>query len=128
MYYHSNMSYRRQSLLTRNLARRLLGSSRSQQLPLGGIWRQLALIESCQQMYTQLKVYRQSHSLTAYNWVKYCQMLTSETASKKSPRRVPCVLVTEQLLSYFRLSLCSLLSLLSSLCMEGIADFRNLLL
>ena len=48
---------------TRTTARRLLGSSRSQQLQLGSICRQLALIEICQQMYTQLKVYRQSHCI-----------------------------------------------------------------
>ena len=48
---------------TRNSARRLLGSSRRQQLLLGGICRQLALIEICQQMYTQLKVYRQSYCI-----------------------------------------------------------------
>ena len=32
-------------------------------LILGGICRQLALIEICQQMYTQIKVYRQSHCI-----------------------------------------------------------------
>ena len=48
---------------TKNSAQQLLGSSRRQLLQLGGICRQLALIEICQQMYTLLKVYRQSYCI-----------------------------------------------------------------